>query len=145
MSDTPVSRSQTGDGARGFHWQRPVSSPADPVVTRAGRGMSEKVSAGDPITAEIIRHGLISAAGQMKSAIIRTAFSQLIHETLDFAVALYDRQVRLLAQAPTLPLFSGTFSFAIDAMLELMGGEQTLRPGDIVVLNWPYATGAHGQ
>ena len=44
---------------------------------------------------------------------MRTAFSPVIYEVLDFAVAIYDRDVRLLAQAPSLPLFMGTMSFCV--------------------------------
>ena len=40
-----------------------------------------------------IRHGLNSAANQMKRALVRTAFSPVIYEVLDFAVAIYDRQI----------------------------------------------------
>ena len=41
----------------------------------------------------------------MKRALVRTSFSPVIYEVLDFAAALYDRDICLLAQAPTLPVF----------------------------------------
>ena len=66
----------------------------------------------DVITTELIRQGLISAAYQMREAVIRSAFSPIIHEALDFAVAIYDREFRLLSQAPTLLI-----SLRDDAML----------------------------
>ena len=62
----------------------------------------------DPITTEGMRHALNSAANQMKQTLIRTSFSPIIYEVLEFAVAFYDRDVRLIAQAPTLPMFMGT-------------------------------------
>ncbi len=99
----------------------------------------------DPITTEVIRHGLNSAAEQMKRALIRTAFSPVIYEVLDFAVAIYDRQVRLLAQAPALPLFMGTMGFCIQGAVEAVGGEEELEPGDIILYNVPYGTGSHPQ
>jgi N-methylhydantoinase B len=126
-------------------WEQPLPEPGEPIVTPAGKGKATGDRIGDPITTEVVRHGLISAAGQMKSAIVRTAFSQLIHEVLDFGVALYDRDIRLLAQAPTLPLFAGTLSAATEAAVMLAGGEEQLAPGDILVLNWPYLTGSHAQ
>ncbi len=64
----------------------------------------------DPITTEVIRHALNSAANQMKRALIRTSFSPIIYEVLDFAAAIYDKEVRLLSQAPSLPMFMGTLS-----------------------------------
>src|SRR5262249_61555256 len=99
----------------------------------------------DPVTTEVIRHGLNSAAGQMKRALIRTAFSPVIYEVLDFAVAIYDRRVRMLAQAPSLPTFMGTMSFCVEGAVEAVGGEGALNPGDIVLYNVPYGTGSHAH
>ncbi len=94
------------------------------VVSRAGAGRASGIVDADPITTEVIRHGLNSAANQMKRALIRTAFSPIIYEVLDFAVAIYDRRVRLLAQAPSLPMFMGTMSFCVEAAVEAVGGER---------------------
>jgi len=99
----------------------------------------------DPITTEVIRHSLGSAAEQMKRALIRTAFSPIIYDVLDFAGAIYDRRFRLLAQAPTLPLFMGTLSFCVEAAVEGCGGEKELEMGDVLLYNWPYGTGSHAQ
>jgi N-methylhydantoinase B len=99
----------------------------------------------DPVTTEVIRHGLNSAAEQMKRALIRTAFSPVIYEVLDFAVAIYDRHIRMLAQAPALPLFMGTMSFCVEGAVEAVGGAEALEPGDIVLYNVPYRTGSHPQ
>jgi N-methylhydantoinase B len=99
----------------------------------------------DPVTTQIIRHALNSAAKQMKRAAIRTSFSPIIYEALDFAVVLYDRRIRMLAQAPTLPIFMGTMSFCIEAAVQAVGGEQALEPGDVLIYNVPYGTGSHAQ
>jgi N-methylhydantoinase B len=99
----------------------------------------------DPVTTEIVRQGLNAAADQMKRALVRTSFSPVIYEVLDFAAALYDRDVSLLAQAPTLPVFMGTMSFCVEAAVEAVGGEEALEPGDIILYNVPYGTGSHPQ
>lgn len=99
----------------------------------------------DPITTEIVRQGLNAAADQMKRALIRTSFSPVIYEVLDFAAALYDREVCLLAQAPSLPTFMGTMSFCVEAAVEAVGGEEALEPGDLILYNVPYGTGSHPQ
>ncbi|HWI74809.1 MAG TPA: hydantoinase B/oxoprolinase family protein [Baekduia sp.] len=99
----------------------------------------------DPITTEVIRHSLNSVAEQMKRALVRTAFSPLVYEMLDFSVAIYDRHVRLLAQAPSLPLFMGTLSFCVEGAVVGCGGEDALEPGDVIAYNIPYGTGAHPQ
>jgi len=99
----------------------------------------------DPITTEVIRHALNSAADQMKKALIRTAFSPVIYEVLDFAVAIYDTQYRLLAQAPSLPLFMGTLNSCVEEAVKTVGGVEVLEPGDVIMYNWPYGTGSHPQ
>lgn len=113
-------------------------------VHRVARVNSSPDSA-DPITTEVIRHALNSAANQMKWALIRTAFSPIIYEVLDFAVAIYDRRLRLLAQAPSLPLFMGTLNFCVEAAVANVGGAKALEPGDVLMYNWPYGTGSHAQ
>jgi N-methylhydantoinase B len=118
---------------------------ADAVVYRAGKGEAAGVADADPITTEVIRNGLNSAASQMKRALIRTSFSPVIYEVLDFAVAIYDRDIRMLAQAPSLPFFMGTMNFCVEAAVEAVGGEEELEPGDIVLYNFPYGTGSHPQ
>jgi N-methylhydantoinase B len=115
------------------------------VSYRAGQSGSAVGAGGDPVVTEVIRHGLNSAAEQMKRALIRTAFSPIIYEVLDFAVAIYDRRVRLLAQAPSLPVFMGTLSFCVENAVEAVGGEANLEPGDILLYNVPYGTGTHPQ
>lgn len=118
---------------------------SEAVVYRAGKGLAAGVADADPITTEVIRNALNSVANQMKRALIRTAFSPIIYEVLDFAVAIYDREIRMLAQAPSLPQFMGTMSFCVEAAVDAVGGEAALEPGDIVLYNFPYGTGSHPQ
>lgn len=102
-------------------------------------------STADPVTTEVVRAALNSAANQMKKTLIRTAFSPIIYENHDFAVALYDRNVRMLSQAPTLPAFMGTMSFCVEAAVAAVGGAGNLNPGDMIIYNSPYGTGSHAQ
>ncbi|WP_093174263.1 hydantoinase B/oxoprolinase family protein [Sinosporangium album] len=99
----------------------------------------------DPITTEIVRQGLNAAADHMKRALTRTAFSPIIYEALDFAVAFYDTDMCMLAQAPTLPAFMGTLGFCVRAAVEGVGGPGSLAPGDVILYNDPYGTGSHPQ
>src|ERR1700684_74840 len=99
------------------------------------------VADADPITTEVIRHGLDAAADQMKLTLRRTAFSPVIYEMTDFAAALYDREVRLLAQAKALPLFLGTLSFCIESAVAKVGGPEALEPGDIIFSTYGYDIG----
>lgn len=117
------------------------------VRHRAGIGSSGGMSSSDadPITTEVIRHGLDAAADQMKLTLRRTAFSPVIYEMTDFAAALYDREVRLLAQAQALPLFLGTLSFCIESAVAKVGGPEALEPGDIIFSTYGYDIGSHPQ
>ena len=53
----------------------------------------------DPITLEVIRHGVVSIADQIDANITRTAFSPYIYEYKDFAVGLVDAEGQLVAQS----------------------------------------------
>lgn len=123
----------------------PIDESRLSVVRAPKDAPQSKPAGGDPITTEVIRHALTSAAEQMKRGLIRTAFSLLMYEVLDFACAIYDRKVRLLGQARTFPIFMGTMSFCIEAGVAAVGGEDALEPGDIVLYNLPYGTGSHMQ
>ena len=48
----------------------------------------------DPITLEVIRHGIVSITDQIDANITRTAFSPYIYEYKDFAVGLVERRGR---------------------------------------------------
>jgi N-methylhydantoinase B len=99
----------------------------------------------DPITTEIVRQGLNAAADHMKRSLVRTAFSPIIYEALDFAVAFYDDDLCMLAQAPTLPAFMGTLGFCVREAVEGVGGPGALAAGDVILYNDPYGTGSHPQ
>ena len=116
-----------------------------PETYRCPAGAPRGKADADPVTTEIVRHSLYSAANQMKRALVRTAFSPVIYEVWDFAVAIYDREVRMLAQAPSLPAFMGTMNFCVEGAVAAVGGEDALQPGDIVLYNLPYGTGSHQQ
>ena len=88
---------------------------------KAGKGRNSGVRDMDPVTTEIVRNALNSAANQMKRTLVRASFSPIVYEVLDFAVALYDKEVRLLAQAPSLPIFMATMNFCIEAAVEAVG------------------------
>ena len=119
-----------------------TTAAPEQVVTSGGRGRSTGAVDADPVATEVIRHSLNSAANQIKRALVRTSFSPIVYEVLDFAATIYDRDYRLLAQAPSLPAFMGTMDFCVRAAVERVGGEEALDPGDIVLINEPYATGS---
>ncbi len=118
---------------------------SETVVYRAAAEREAPPADTDPVTTEVVRHSLNSAANHMKRTLVRTAFSPVIYEVLDFASAIYDTHLRLLAQAPSLPLFMGTMNFCVEAAVECAGGADALEPGDILLHTDPYGTGSHPQ
>ena len=99
----------------------------------------------DPVTTEIVRNGLVTAAEHMKVALRRMAFSPVIYEMYDFACALFDKRTRVLGQARGMPLFLGTLGPSVLAIVEAVGGEEALRPGDVLFSTYGYHIGSHQQ
>src|SRR5580765_5648780 len=95
----------------------------EPVVYRAGLRGEDRAADADPITTEVIRHGLNSAAEAIKRTLIRTSMSPIIYEVLDFAALPPDPRIRLLAQAPSMHSPIGTMRFCTEAADERVGGE----------------------
>lgn len=101
---------------------------------------SRKSKKVDPITVEVIRYSLISAAWEMFRVFKRSTTLALLYEMNDFAMAIYDRDLNLIAEAPGIPLFSGSLEFAIRATLpDLL--EDGIDPYDVAVNNHPYLVG----
>src|SRR5215218_8010938 len=93
----------------------------------------------DPTTLEIYRALFTSVAEEMGVALRRTAFSPNIKERRDYSCAVFDSTGRVIAQGDHMPVHLGSMPMAVAAALN----ETTLAPGDVVVLNDPYAGGTH--
>ncbi|MDE0121274.1 MAG: hydantoinase B/oxoprolinase family protein [bacterium] len=96
----------------------------------------------DGATVEVIRHYLNSTAEQMRRTLVRTAFNPVIYEVLDFGISMYDRERRLISESSGILFFLGANDYAIHKGVEKVGVEN-LHPGDVVILNYPYWSGAH--
>lgn len=96
----------------------------------------------DPITIEVIRNYLLSAAREMNRNLIRTSYSTIIYEIHDFGVGIYDRDCRLLAEAPGLAIFTRGNDYALKRIVEYLGYD-SIHPGDVILLNYPYWSSAH--
>jgi N-methylhydantoinase B len=94
----------------------------------------------DPFTLEIIKDGLIAAGDEMFYALQRTSMSTIIYEVLDYATGLLDARGQLITQGNGVAGFLGTLTYSVRYTLEKFG-EDGLQPGDIVILNEPYAGG----
>jgi len=100
--------------------------------------------AADPITAEIIRHALLSIPNQIDVNITRTAYSPLIYEYKDYAVGIVDAAGRLISQAKGgIPLFvANALGVAVRDGIAVHGADG-IRPGDVLISNHAPTLGQH--
>lgn len=96
----------------------------------------------DSITVEVIRHHLLSAAREMARNLMRTSYSTIVYEIRDFGLGIYDRQCRLLAEAPGLAIFTRANDYALSKIVEFLG-EDNIHPGDVILLNYPFWSSTH--
>jgi N-methylhydantoinase B len=95
----------------------------------------------DPITLEVIRNALSATADEMALIIMRSSYSPVIRDTMDFSTAVCDASGAAVAQGLTLAVQLGAFP----DIMRIVVREQAdrLRPGDVLIANDPY--GAGGQ
>jgi N-methylhydantoinase B len=98
----------------------------------------------DPITLEVIRHGLVSITDQIDANITRTAFSPYVYEYKDFAVGLVNAEGELIAQCTGgMPVFvADSVGMAVRDGLATYGANR-LHYGDVVLCNHAAIQGQH--
>jgi N-methylhydantoinase B len=96
----------------------------------------------DPITTEIIRNTFVAIADDMNATLFRSAYSPVIYEGRDCAVALLDERGDVLAQSVGVPLFLGNLEVCVKITAEKFGWE-VFQPGDIFYMNDSYLQGTH--
>ena len=98
----------------------------------------------DPITLEVIRHGIVSITNQIDANISRTAFSPYIYEYKDFGVGLVSADGELIAQCTGgMPVFVAD-SVGRAVRDGLAGyGQERLHRGDVVLCNHAAIQGQH--
>jgi N-methylhydantoinase B len=106
--------------------------------------MTTMVRAVDPVTLEVIRHGIVSIADQIDANMTRTAFSPYIYEYKDYAVGLTGAAGELIAQSTGgMPVFvADSVGMAVRDGLAIFGAEN-LHHGDVVVCNHAAVQGQH--
>lgn len=99
------------------------------------------MSAIDPITVSVIHHRLTGIVEEMGEAMLRTSFSQILNSSRDFSTAICGADAQLVAQAEHIPVHVGALQPAAKAINEAFAGD--IHPGDVYLLNDPYAGGSH--
>ena len=93
----------------------------------------------DPTRLEIFKNVFHSVAEEMGAALRRSAFSPNIKERRDYSCAVYDADARVLAMGDHMPVHLGSMPASVAAARAAF----PLEPGDIALLNEPFAGGTH--
>jgi N-methylhydantoinase B len=93
----------------------------------------------DPTRLEIFKNLYHSVAEEMGASLRRSAFSPNIKERRDYSCAVFDGAGNVLAMGDHMPVHLGSMPMSVAAAMR----ELTLEPGDLALLNDPYAGGTH--
>ncbi len=96
----------------------------------------------DPIRFEVIRNALVEATEEMASALRRSAYSTNIKTRHDFSCAIFDMNMRTVAQSFSQPNHLGSLVETVPRALEAYGPDN-LNDGDGILVNFPYTGGVH--
>src|ERR1700689_2653835 len=95
--------------------------------------------AADPVELAVFQCAVHSIAEEMGAALRRTALSSNIKERRDYSCAVFDGNGRVIAMGDHMPVHLGSMPMSLAAAIEKID----LGPGDIAILNDPYAGGTH--
>jgi len=93
----------------------------------------------DAVGLEVMNNRLAAIAEEMGVVLGQTGFSPNIKERRDFSCALFDGRGEMVAQAAHLPVHLGSTPLSVRAAIARL----TFNPGDVAVLNDPFAGGTH--
>ncbi|MGD0631490.1 MAG: hydantoinase B/oxoprolinase family protein [Terracidiphilus sp.] len=93
----------------------------------------------DPVELAIFQNAVHSIAEEMGTALRRTALSPNIKERRDYSCAIFDGKGRVIAMGDHMPVHLGSMPMSVQAAVAAIA----FAPGDIAILNDPYAGGTH--
>jgi N-methylhydantoinase B len=92
----------------------------------------------DAVALEVMAHAFASVAEEMGLVLVHSALSPNIRERRDASAALFDVSGEMIAQAAHIPVHLGALADAVAAVRQLDPA-----PGELFILNDPYAGGSH--
>ena len=102
----------------------------------------EGASALDPVTLTVIDNFLTSTCRDMGVTMMKTSYSPIFNESLDFSCVIFDPEGQMLAQAEFCPSQIGTIKFTVTWTLDELG-LAAFDPGDVLLHNDPYRGSGH--
>lgn len=95
----------------------------------------------DPILVSVIANRLDSITKEIGQTMMRTSRSPIFSEARDFVTAIYDRQLRMVAQTAYIPVLLAATPWAVRAVAEAYQGD--IYDGDVFIVNDPYHGNNH--
>ena len=98
-----------------------------------------KRSQAHAVDLEIFRNLFVSIADEMGTVLRKTAFSANIKERRDYSCAVYDGSGATVAMGDHMPVHLGAMPLSVEHALRRF----SLQPGDVAIVNDPFAGGTH--
>ena len=104
--------------------------------------MSHIMRRTDPVTLTVVGNYLRNVCHEMGVAMMRTSYSSIFNEGLDFSCVVFDAQGRALACGEFCPAQIGAINLTVEWCLRELGID-AFDEGDVVIHNDPYRGGCH--
>lgn len=95
----------------------------------------------DPILLTVVTNRLEGITREMGAGMLRSSRSPIFAENRDFVTAIFDRQLRLVAQTAYIPVLMGASPYAIKSISDHFAGD--VQDGDVMILNDPFRGNNH--
>ena len=96
----------------------------------------------DTVTLSVVNNALINICREMGTAMMRTSYSPIFNEGLDFSCVIFNLRGDMIGQAEFCPAMLGSAQYAAKWTIEELGLD-SFEPGDVVVHNDPYRGQCH--
>jgi N-methylhydantoinase B/oxoprolinase/acetone carboxylase alpha subunit len=96
----------------------------------------------DSVGLHVLHNALANIAAEMALVMMKTSYSTIFNEGLDFSTVLLDREGNLIAEKNYTPSMMGAIPHTVRWTLEEFG-EEFFNRGDVVVHNDPYRGNCH--
>ena len=96
----------------------------------------------DTVGMHVLHNALANVAAEMALVMMKTSYSTIFNEGLDFSCAMFDRQGNMIGQAEYCPGQLAASIFIVRWTLDEIGLD-SFEPGDVVLHNDPYRGGNH--
>jgi len=95
----------------------------------------------DPIAFELFKNAIFSIADEMALTVLRTTYSGVLKDNMDYSTGFADADGRLVAQGLTLPGHLGSVPTAMQSIMRHYRDD--MADGDVFIMNDPFDGGMH--